>query len=179
MTTQFFILTTYCRYFSRVSALVGWSTEEIVPVCSLVCEADLTGQGLPLITDPSLTPACNRFSSTLPQWIAGTAAQVSAVGEIGPNQQTELVTLNSPTLFVFAVNENTATEVLLHTGSEIQVLLRKPMPKSNTKSNYICDWWIPMLSISIRLGEEVFNHSVHVVRNSSVIGLGCDFLQTP
>lgn len=51
------------------------------------------------------------------------------------------------------------------------------LPKSVT-GDYLDT--LGMLTISIRLGEEVFNHSVHVVRNSSQSAmLGWDFLCKP
>lgn len=124
--------------------------------------------------------------------VAGTEAQVSAAVKKGPKQQTELVTPNNgPTPFVFAIIENTAVEVFMDTGSEISLiseslrmsipsLMRKPMQKSYILAKSVTGEYLDtlgMLTISIRLGQEVFNHSVHVVRNSSQAAiLGWDFL---
>lgn len=96
--------------------------------------------------------------------------QVSAKSMCGP-KQTEVVTPVIPTPYVFAVIENIAVQAFLDTGSEISLisetfrmsvpsLSKKPIQKSFLLAKYVTGDYLDtlgMLSITIRLGEEVFS----------------------
>lgn len=124
--------------------------------------------------------------------VAVTAGQVAAtVNNRGPDLEASALK-DSPTSYVFAVIEDTAVQAFIDTGSEISLIsesLRMSIPALKTKSikkTYMlarsvtgeCLDTLGTLTISIRLGEEVFQHDVQVIRNSNqAVILGWDFLQ--
>lgn len=125
--------------------------------------------------------------------VADAEGQVSAATSDEAQQQVVPPSCKTPTRYVMTVIENTAAKVYLDTGSDISLisetfrmsipsLRTKPMQRSqlfprSVTGDYLDD--LGTLPITIRLGNEIFIHTVQVVRNiTQPIILGWDFLLT-
>ena len=104
--------------------------------------------------------------------VAGTMGQVSAIPE---NEELSTPQDDTTTFYVFAVIENIATTVLIDSGSKISLISEaqrmsipsrrtKPIQKSYLSATAVTGNYLDTLgtlSITIRLGDEIFSQKNH------------------